>query len=282
MENFRRTLYGAVAQTCQYLGLPIELMPNSTLNEKFNIHPTAQPGVNEMPRMRYLAIGINGHRSKKGADNMDLVENVQHTARDAALYKHIPFVLRPVDSDLTPTERERYGLRRIEAHGGVDYIAYYLRRLDLTNVVVKPELRTVVNNVTTTTDFLATSDDLSPTPPDIDNNGVNTVTGQYLSATARIDVQLDTFDATEILAAAMIIYGKEDYAFISELAFVTGCDRTVQTQDANNNSFNYNEVIYAQVSSHVASLQPLKTQRDGFKVTMDVGCVEPMFTLVNP
>ena len=280
MEIFRRTIYGAYLQTCLLMGLPVEIVPNTTLNEKLSIQPTALLGVNENPKMRYLSIGIGGHRSKVGTDGIDLVESLPHQTSHGGSYRMFPYALRPVDTDLSPAERERYGLRRIENIGGVEYVAYYLRRLDLTNVVVKMQLNEVSGGITTTTDFIPTSDDLNPTQPTLASGGINTVTGNFLSATAKLQILFDTFDATEILNAAMVLYNSEDYAFITEMALVSGVDRSVTVTDPNSVNVTYNEVIAAQIVTHVSTMQPMKSQRDGFTATLDVGATEPLFQLI--
>ena len=280
MEIFRRTVYGAYLQTCMLMRLPFQLVPSTTLNEKYSIQQTAVLGVNETPAMRYLAIGIGGHRSKKGADNIDLIETIQHETDDASCYRPLPFVLRPIDSDLTSTERDRYALRRIENHNGIDYAAYYLRRLDMTNVVPKMQQTETNGGVSNTTDFIPNSDQLNPVPPPIVTGGVSTVTGDFLSAVARLQVNFDRFDATEILNAAVVIYGSEDYAFISEMALCSGVDRSVTVTDPNGTSLTYNEVVAVQINTHISTMQPMKSQRDGFTATLDVGATEPLFNLM--
>jgi len=162
----------------------------------------------------------------------------------------------------------------------VDYVAYYLRRLDLTNVVVKMQLNEVSGGITTTTDFIPTSDDLNPTQPTLASGGINTVTGNFLSATAKLQILFDTFDATEILNAAIVLYNSEDYAFITEMALVSGVDRSVTVTDPNSVNVTYNEVIAAQIVTHVSTMQPMKSQRDGFTATLDVGATEPLFQLI--
>lgn len=281
MEIYRRTAYGSLLQTCLLLGIPLPNVDNSTLNEALSINPGATLGVGEMPRMRYLAIGIGGHRGRIGAGGRHIVENIQHEATDAGMYSIHPLALRPLDMDLTEEERERFALRRVEDINGVLHAGYYLRRLDTTNVVARLELRTVANNTTTPSPFVPTSENLAPTPPDIANDGTNVVTGQYVTASAPLSIVFDDFDATEILNASMILYGSEDYAFISEMAFVSGVDRAFTVTDPGSvTSFGFTDVVQAQIVTHVAAMQPMKTQRGGFTSTFDVGATEPLLTLV--
>ncbi len=282
METYRRTVYGAALQTAQVLGLPYTVPANTTLNEKLSIQSTATLATNEVPRMRYLSLGIGGHRGAVGADGIQLVESIQHSATDAASYRMFPFVMRPLDADLTNTERERYGLRRVENKNGIDYAVYYLRRIDMTNVVIAMKKKKILNGVETISDFVPNTTNLSPVAPIINPGSVTTVNGEYVYATAKVTIVFDTFDATEILNAASVLFGDENYAFISEFGFVTGVDRSVQAQGAGGSTFAMNEIIAAQVFCHVSAMQPMVNQRNGFEATYDVGIAEPLMVLATP
>ena len=282
MEQFRRTIYGAALQTAQMLGIPLVIPANSTLNEKLSIQANATLGLNERPIVKYMTIGISGHRARVGSDNIPLIESIQHEPTDAASYRMLPFAVRLPDNDIPSQYATRYALRRLETINSVQYIVYYMRRLDYTNVNLQMQKKTVNNNTTTSVEFVPNSDNLNPIPPALSNSGVNTITAQYVNVSAPVSVMLDTFDATEILNAAQIIYGSEDYAFISEIALCSGVDRSVTVTDPGNVSKTYSEVIAAQVHTHINALQPLTSQRDGFTAVLDIGAVEPMFIFTTP
>lgn len=282
MEQFRRTVYGAALQTAQMLGIPLTIPANSTLNEKLSIQANATLGMNERPIVKYMTIGISGHRARVGADNIPLIESIQHEPTDAASYKMLPFVVRLPENDIPSQYVSRYALRRLETINSVQYVVYYMRRLDYTNVNLQLQKKTINNNITTTVPFVPSTDNLNPTPPVLSNTGVNTITAQYVNVTAPVTIVIDTFDATEILNAAQIIYGSEDYAFISEIGLCSGVDRTVTVTDPGNVSKTYNEVVAAQVCTHINALQPLTSQRDGFTAVLDIGAVEPMFIFTTP
>ena len=281
MDNFRRTALGGLSQTCAMMGLPLPQIANTTLNEKLSIQANATLGVNETPRAKYMCIGIGGHQGTVGADGILLIGSAQHRPTDNSLFRMMPFVMRPLANDLTSTERQRYALRRIENHKGLDYAVYYLRRLDLTNVVPKLQKINITNGVTTTVDYTPTSGDLSPTPPALNTGGANTVTGEFIAAVARVTVNFDTLDATEILNAAMVLFDSEEYAIISEMGFVSGVDRSVTVTDPNG-ALVYDECINAQIVTHIATLQKLVANRNGFESVFDVGATEPMYNLTTP
>lgn len=281
MDNFRRTALGGLSQTCAMMGLPLPQIANTTLNEKLSIQANATLGVNETPRAKYMCIGIGGHQGTVGADGILLIGSAQHRPTDNSLFRMMPFVMRPLANDLTSTERQRYALRRIENHKGLDYAVYYLRRLDLTNVVPKLQKINITKGVTTTTDYTPTSGDLSPTPPALNTGGANTVTGEFIAAVARVTVNFDTLDATEILNAAMVLFDSEEYAIISEMGFVSGVDRSVTVTDPTG-ALVYDECINAQIVTHIATLQKLVANRNGFESVFDVGATEPMYNLTTP
>ena len=105
MDNNVRTVYGAYLQTCSLLGLDVEIKPNSTLNQKFNLYPNEEFNNGQFPTVKYVTIGNGGHTASIGVDGIPLVNPVPHSPRHGALYNHLPFIIREVTNDLTPTER---------------------------------------------------------------------------------------------------------------------------------------------------------------------------------
>lgn len=280
MEQVVRTVYGAYLQTCQLMGIPFELKPSTTLNEKFLTSASVALSPADIPKMQYVAIGNGGHRMKvSGTSTLQVPEPLVHRTTDAALYNHIPFVLRPQVNDLTETQQERYALRVAETHDGVDYFAYYLRRMDLTSVVGEMQIKNVVAGVTTTTELVPTVDNLNPTPPLIPPGGSIPTTGNYAVASARVNFILDEFDIDEIKNAALVLEHSEDFAIISEIAMVSGINKVVPALDNLGNTFNFNEVIAAQVAAHVSSFHVLKSTSSGINTVFDVGATEPLWLL---
>lgn len=278
MESSVRTSYGAQLQTALLLGVPVVLQASSTLNEKFDIQANTHIATTDRPAMKYLAAGNGGHKIATGADgDIGLFDSKQHKPTDAALFNHLPWVLRALNNDLTAAQRAGYALRRIETHDGVQYAAYYLRRLDYTNVAVTTEYKTVVDGVTTTTSFIPNSGNLNPTAEALANTGTNTTSGDYVATTAKMTFTLSESDATELLASAKIIHGNENYAIISEIALVSGVDRAVQVTGSAGATFSFNEVIGAQVVMFTSEMIVMKFNNSGATIVMDVGATEPMF-----
>lgn len=276
MENVTRTIYSSYIQAHQFLGLTLELPPNSTLNQRLNILPDAVVPEGVWPWARYFCIGLGGHAQTAGADGIGLTREVQHKATDAAQYKPLPFVLRAVNDDLTPLERTKYALRRLETHNSVNYVAYYLRRIDMDGVVVEMQIRTQNEDGSETiTTFVPTTDDLVPTPPDLDNLGVNPLEGKHAVVTARLPITMNADEMKELMDAAKIIYGDERYAIISELALCTGADQVIQLSD----SSNFREAIGVQIATHTNTMHIAKFTQEGIDSYIDVGANEPLFKI---
>lgn len=282
MELITRTVYGAQLQTCLLLSLPLVIQANTTLNEKFGVLPTTAIATTDKPAMKYIAIGNGGHKTVTGAEGISAPYPIQHNPTDATLFKHMPFILRDITNDITGSERVNYALRRVETHDGKPYVAYYLKRLDYADVVAKLTFKTVLNDVTTTTDFIPNSSNLEPVQPALTNTGVNVTTGSYISATAKVPFVLTEGEIKELLDAATIIYGNDNLAIISEIALCSGVDKVVAVGAGSPNPFSMNEAIGVQVVSFISTFFSCKFDNAGISVLLDCGASEPLFSLTNP
>lgn len=282
MESATRTVYSSYIQTCLLLGLPPIYPANTTLNEKFGILHDVLPASTDRPRLGYYGIGNRGHQLVVGTEGIPKPEPVQHRGTDAALYNQLPFVLRPIANDLTSVERARYALRREEIHNGEIYAAYYLRRLDLTNVTPIMESKVINEGQQVTTPFIANSSNLSPTPPNITSTGVNVTSGEYVSASAKLALSLSQDEISELYNVAKVLYNDENYAIISEICLCTGVDKVIQVTGSQGGTFNFNEAIGVQIATHIPSMLVLKSSNEGVSITLSVGATEPLFALTAP
>lgn len=279
MENIVRTVYLQYLQTCLLTGKQPSFPANSTINEKLAVNQGVLPGSTDLTNLKAWIIGNKGHSSVTGVEGISKPEPIPHRATDASLYGTIPFVLRPVTNDIPATSRALYCLRREETHDNVRYAAYYGRRLDFTNTTPQMQLKTITNNVETTTPFVPSSSNLNPTPPDITSTGVNSTDGSYVTVVAALTLGITEADATELLNVAKILYGDEGYAIISEIALVTGTDKPIQVT-SNAGNFTMNELIVAQCGAFVPAMVPVKFNNTGTNISMVVGASEPTLTLV--
>jgi hypothetical protein len=281
MRNVTRTVYGAAMQTAMYIGKSYQVQENSTLNEKFGIQANTLPSAEERHAVRYFCIGNGGHRAIVGAEGLSYTTPNHHEATDAACFNHLPFVLREVTDDLTQEQRAKYGLRREEQHNGRQYFAYYGKRLTLDAVEVNMQKTIVDGNNQTSEPFVPTSSNLNPEPLAGTDQETNVIeaSGEYVSGSAVVTIDFTAADAEELRNVALIVYGDEKYAVISEMALVGGVDRVVTGPGPGNNTINYNEVISAQVTTFIASYYQLDMQNNGFTFTADVGVTEPLYAI---
>jgi hypothetical protein len=278
MEHVTRTIYGSYLQSCLKLGIPHQILPYTTLNEKLGIQSNVQPPPGVYPTIGYYALGNKGHRSQIGANGIGLSIVEQHRATDAALFNQIPFVLREVTNDLTPFERTKYALRREETHNGIQHVAYYLKRIVKVDVIAEMQYRSYLNNTVTSTPFIPTVNNLNPTPVVIPDTGVTTLTGDYAVVSAQVDISLTEAEVAELVDVATILYNDSNYAIVSELAICSGVDKVVSITTAGVTS-NFNEAIGVQIATHVAVMNNLKSSNTGVTRLLDFGTTDPLFNI---
>lgn len=277
MRIITRTLLGANLQTALLLNLPFTVSASTTLNEKFNIEAgtALDPGV--IPKVRYYCIGNSGHRVITGADGIPYTSPINHRASDFALFNHLPFVLRELSDDLTLTQRAAYGLRKLEVINGVNYIAYYLKRIDVSSVSTEMYHTTVVDGISSTVPFIPGNDNLNPEHPALPNEGVISTDGNYLTASAIVPINFTEFDVTELMNVASILYDNEERAIISEIGLCSGVDKVVTSTGAGGN-INYNEAIAVQIVTHITGYYPVGFTNIGFELQIEAGATEPMLS----
>lgn len=275
MESVVRTVYGSALQTAMLLGVPHVIKPNSTLNERFDVEKTAIHADTVYPRVAYFCIGNGGHALTSGTDGVPFVKSKQHEATNANLFKPFPFILRPVDSDLTVAQRARYAMRRQETHMGQNYYAYYLKRIDSTSLSVTMQNRVIEDGITTTSDFVPSTTDLVPTAPTLSNVGANTTTASYITVSSLLALNLTADDCKELLDVASVIYGDQNYAIISEIGLCSGVDKVIALNDGTT----FKEAISAQVVSFISAFHQVLFTASGISGLFDIGSNEPLLTV---
>jgi hypothetical protein len=278
MRSITRTIFGSQLQEQLLLGLPFTMVANTTLNEKFGIAAGRAPDPGTMPHAGYFCIGNGGHQNLVGADGKPYTAAIQHSPGDAALYSHMPFLIRDPANDLDVTTRQKYALRQQIVANGNNYIAYWLKRLDFTNVVPQMQLNHVVDGTTTSTPYVPTGANLNPTPPAIPNpgSGVVTTTGDYLSTSAVLRLDFTAQDVAELVNVAKVLWNNELLAVISEVGLVSGVDAIATGIGAGNQQFNYLEAIAAQIVTHLNAYYPVSYMNQGFDFGLELGSTEPL------
>lgn len=276
-----RTVNGSRILAGLQQGKPYTHVPNTTLNEAYGIFAGQMPTDGDTPRTRYFGIGMNGHVNRTGSDGGHYTQARQHSPADFGMYRPVPFLLRAPNEDLNIAQRAAYGLRKIVQYGGENYIAYFLKRIPIDNEPVKMLHNTVVDGVTTTVPFVPNTNNLNPTPVDPASVNVIGTNGTYLSTSAMMSLVFGPADVLELIEVAKIIYGSEERALISEIALVAGCDRVQSITDPGQSAFNMNEVVMAQITTHITGLWPVAYSSEGFTYDLDLGGVEPLVGITS-
>lgn len=302
MRLITRSIYGSALQTARHLGIEHPIINNSSLNQalsnftvggqaaivtSFNpTIPVYDPATEtEKLKLQYFCIGNGGHKNFTGADGTPYAAPLPHRATDAGPYKWLPFVMRLPSNDLPAGAQGqgKYRMRRVITVGGQQYIAYFLKALDLTGVSAEMQQVNVVNGIAQTPQpFAPTTTNLQPTPPNITAPGVFPNAGSYLTTTAAMEIAFTAAEIEELKNVVTILQGDELYAIISEIGLCSGVDKAANGY-VNSGSWsgsptlNYTEAAAVQINTHVSSYYPVAFTNDGFTFRMDAGATEPLF-----
>lgn len=279
MEHVTRTAYFSQLQSAMVRGGNYNWLAHSTLNEKFNVMPNERPGAGTYPVLSYIALGRGALGMFAGADGKPDVQIFQHKSTDAALFDHMPFSLRTLDNDLPAERRNRYAMRTRVEYFGIQYWAYWLKRVDFstsdTDLFLK---QTLPDGSVIVTDFVPDESNLNPVPVDLSNTGTNLLAGFSVLASTIIELPLDTFDINEIRNASLIMKRAAGKATVTEVALCTGAVKQIQAP-GNGGTFAFNEAIGVQVASHIQALYPLDYINQSLTDKLELGISEPLFRL---
>lgn len=240
--------------------------------------------VKDLPRLHlgYVCIGINGHRNIKDSNMVDVTLPVEHKPTDTGLYRIIPFVIKPLTSDLSDSERARYRLRKILRIEGEMYAAYYLKKLETQNTEPTLILNTVDKGDITSTVWVPTINNLRPTQPDIGYRN----DGSFMTVVANLNFTFSEQDVEWYFEAMELLFGHRHYA-ITELGFCTGADKAIvseyprtgaQSPSTAIRNRNLTECVATQVAYFAnIDLKPSVFNK-GFTLTFDSGITEPLFS----
>ena len=275
MENLTRHAQGNLIQLAQFIGKSVPQLPNSTLNQKFQVAQDAILPADAIHRGQYWCIGNGGLYVNSGSGGAVLDINVwPHGTKDTALFSHLPFLLTPITNDLGSVERDKYRMRKQVSYGGQDYFAYYMKKIDMTAVNVILETRVENTGVITVTPFSHTAANLAPTVP---NTGSQLVaSGEYIAATARLEFSLTEVETTNFLNAIEVIYGAGNMGKgnITEVGLCSGVDiaHTV-------GGVNYTEVAHARVACSLSTLYPMHKLPSGIQTYINLEAIDSVLVL---
>lgn len=277
MEKSVRTAIGAKLQTAQKLNRPYTFSDNSVMNKQLNILPDTLPDVT--PWTQYVGIGIGGLSARFIGEKRRIeLTPIPHDPRHTGFYEQIPFVIRPVDEDLTTAERVNYRLRKLMDVGGVRYAAYYARKIDTTGMEVRLEYRVIQDGNVTSTPWEPSVDDQHPTPITVNPGQVLTTGDDYVASSAKSTLRFSAWDIAELINVGRVLFDSEDAIVVSEIGLMSGIDFETRG-DFNGVSLPITEAIGVQINDFVSTLIPTAYNQAGAAVNLDIGSTEPLLAL---
>ena len=237
-----RTIIGAQRQIEASLNVTPMHDIQSSLNQKYNVFPTEVPASSFPPKIQYFGVGRLGFRH---VDDGNLSEPHEVKSSNMDLYEPIPIRCVPIENDLSEAERANYRMRVVKDISGNTYAMYYLKKLVLTSNKVNI---TQANKSKIEEPYVFDYAALKPTPPLPSETGVIGDGSREINVAANASIVVLS---EEIHEAINIIYGGDmRYATISELGLYMGEDKLSIGTDATGGTFNYTEVMLAQLAIH--------------------------------
>ena len=231
--------------TCHAWGMDFEVKPNSQITDMLRdngivpyppsnpnkgmwVKPTFNPETETRDlKLGVLMIGRGGH-SYLTDENGDINPTTYpHKATHTGMFKPLPFICRTLANDLTGPDRDLYCLRVTAEIAGTVYALYFGRRFDASQNEIVEVLETVNDGiVTNSAAYEPTVNDLYPVKEDlsVESEGI------FMRTYASVDVGFDQEQIDEIKYGCQLLYGTENKAVLSELAFCFGKDKTVTQQ----------------------------------------------------
>ena len=202
--------------------------PELTLNNYYNIATQYNTLNGEVPKLRYFGVGIKGCYN---ADDGILSSAYNPERTDMNLYQLIPIRCRPVDEDLSDSERSKYRLRlRKTLTDGNEYFLYYLKVLNFDEGVRFKSVNTSTGAEDT---YELSTEYLDPKPKKPNTNVTIETSATSIVAYCEANVEIS---GKEVLEYINVAYnGDTRYAKISEIGFFTGIDREVPGSVVSNN-----------------------------------------------
>lgn len=277
IDNVVPSLAGQMLAAHQKLNKPYTPKINSTLNQKFDIHPSVVIPPSQVYGIKYLVVGTGGLQLAPGAGGKPLVKYRPPRPTNACLYDLMPLCIRPINEGLTTAERARYRLRSIQTINGADYEVYRALRLNTDNIQISQRY---YNSITgAPVDFEYSVSDLSPTPPILNTNGTVNTSESYYRVDAMCVFTFDEFTISEILNAATVLYGDPDYAWLSEFGLCSGVDMSVPG-NFNGSTQNYTEALGTQISVYMSTNSPLRYEDKDLTLNFNFGSLNPMLDIL--
>ncbi|ANZ49455.1 putative virion structural protein [Erwinia phage vB_EamM_Kwan] len=264
-------------------GAPVKYPQKSTLNEHLNLMTAKIPDPAARPTIKYMCIGIKGHTAELADDDIYDFVPLGKKASYSGMYKAMPFVLRRMDNDLSDAQRANYAFRTKLTIGGVDYWAYYLKRIDMRSVETTDYDIRRENGEERVDLFNYTDNELYPTPGTLpefnydDDTTVELPDGRYAKSNVELRIGWNDFDVQEYMNVCAIMRGSSQSSIVSEIAVCSGLDAVESGESATGSKFSYDEAIGVQVMYYIDLYANLAVTNDNLELTINIGQTVPFW-----
>lgn len=275
--NITRTTIANLIQTNMMAGRPHPILPGTSLNQLWQIHQDAVLAKGEYPLFGYYGIGDRGHTSSIiGEDDDVAIDLFKHDASDQACWRHVPFVMCPEGSDLSLDEQKEYAGRTYEEFNGTYYWCYYLKRLDLTDLIAELLKVQVIGGIEVPESYIYDETNLHPKRPSLPPDAATTASDSYYTVSMPFTIEFTALDAQRLQNVAAVRYGDTRRAIVSEIVFVGGVDRTLEEVGDGGKRINFKEALGTQVLTHLTTYHQMSISTRGFTIDMELGANEPL------
>ena len=281
MYRNTRTIIGNENQVTREFGLPYTVRKNSTLNQSLLIQENAAPPSTTIPVVNMMVLGVGGISATNCSPAGGLLPPsylfYQHDPRSTGLFQICPIVVREVAQDLTPAERVKYRLRKQFEVNGVQYIGYYGKVIDTTNIRRETKIFTSKSDGTwDEADYVPTAANMKPQPQVYTPDEEQLLSASYSKTMALVPVSITAADVKEIKNAFNVIYGDPNAAVTTEIGLVSSVNRSLNIQTPQGQQ-TITEAIAAQICHVNTVLIHYAVFNEGFDRTFDMGITEPLF-----
>lgn len=269
------TIWGHAVTLAALYGIDYIPTENTTLNEAYNI--LAGVNLSTKPKPMYVTVGLGGTDSKTNPSGIDILLNVRHEVNHANLYKPTPWILREVNNDIPANVRVNYALRKKVNYNGIEYIAYYLKKLDAVGSDLTMKTQYYNHEEDTLTDYTPGTDILNPIKPEVLPETMNVLTTDSLRTSVGVSWSITDFDRDELINAANIVYGPLDVVRLTEFGLVTATPSEITADN-----ITYTEAHMAQISNFNILDLALDILNGTTTIPITAGDAEPLvFGLTN-
>lgn len=288
VQTVTNTPWGNLIQKCCNTKQTLNLPQYTTLNERHNVLADEsigqQSGANF--ELKYFSIGIGGSVAD-GTTSLGTtrLRVCQHQPTDMNLFAPIPFLVRPLDADLTTLEREQFRMRTVETLlDDQQYAVYWVMLVNFEQYF--PVVNKITRDANGNEDakpYVPVKDSLfNPQPLPFTSVGTVPVSDTYTNNSGILDCSLNGRMLNEIANACKLMFGDASYASVNEVMLLQGIDTQHDGLISGGATIRYTEVQSA-VAAHFVTERDGRNALNNVKIQMayDHGASEPMLLHTN-